>query len=539
MSTPNEGRANPRAGAIAASKLAARRRIRRIVVAIALAIAVVGLVLLGVSAVEQGTDDDPDDEAVTVWFGVLVAGFALTLFTAGLALAGAGVGRLIIGADKRLSTSKLQAVLWTYGVVAALLTLLAMYFAGDGAGLNAVTEGEDGLPEAYLVLLGGPFAAAVAAKAIVTSKVESGDVNKTEGEEQGTIRSRIKEAVSDDDGNADLVDTQYLLFNVVALLFFVVVFLAAPREGLPELPDALVALTGVGALTYVTNKAVQRSAPELTSVTPAVVRPDEALTVRGRNLLVPKKGEDVLTTVGAFEPMTIQIGGREVPDLDSRPASSADGVNEIRQIPVPEGVRGAAKVRVLTFRGIPTNELDLAVESAEILSMSPSTAAPGDRVTLRVRGMGAGDGVVVTVGDREASVELGPNGAIRVLTVTVPAELIAGAHPVLVRGADGAATAAKELTIAAGVRIGSVHPATAKPGEDVHVYGIGFVADPPGQHETVVEADGRPGALKGDPTDTHLVVTLPADLAAPGQTQLVVVNSRAQRSEAFPVPMVT
>jgi hypothetical protein len=333
----------------------------KILAVVLLAAALVGLWILGDSAFDQAGDSDPDDSAV-VWFGVLTAAYSLVLATVGLALLGASVGRLIIGADKRLSTSKLQAVLWTYAVAGALLALLWMYVAGDDAGLKAVTEGEDSLPESYLLLLGGPFAAAVASKALIVSQIEQGQINKTEGEEDVSIGTRISEAVTDDNGNADLVDTQYLLFNLVALAYFLAVFLDKPQKGLPDIPDVLVGLAGIGALTYVTNKAVHRATPLLTSVSPSVVGKNETVTLRGRNLLVPKKTEKAFTTVGSFEEIVIHIGGRPVPDVAKLPASTLDNVDQIRDVPIPANVQGEVKVHVLTFRGTRTNELDLEVK---------------------------------------------------------------------------------------------------------------------------------------------------------------------------------
>jgi hypothetical protein len=68
-----------------------------------------------------------------------------------------------------------------------------------------------------------------------------------------------------DNGDTDLVDTQYVLFTAVAVAYFVgtlvvttVDYLHGSRAtvGLPEIPSALLELTSLSALTYVGNKTV-------------------------------------------------------------------------------------------------------------------------------------------------------------------------------------------------------------------------------------------------------------------------------------------
>ena len=50
-----------------------------------------------------------------------------------------------------------------------------------------------------------------------------------------------------DDGNTDLADTQYVLFNVIAAFIVVVEFLRAPLNGPPDIPAFLAVLTGASA----------------------------------------------------------------------------------------------------------------------------------------------------------------------------------------------------------------------------------------------------------------------------------------------------
>ena len=77
---------------------------------------------------------------------------------------------LLLGTDNRLSTSKLNASLWTVVLVYFLLVLAFV------AGFDASTFGTlvHKVNPLYLVLIGGPFAAAILSKGIVSSAVNAG-----------------------------------------------------------------------------------------------------------------------------------------------------------------------------------------------------------------------------------------------------------------------------------------------------------------------------------------------------------------------------
>lgn len=75
--------------------------------------------------------------------------------------------QLILGADGRLSTSKAVVALWTIVLAMSLVFLSGMtWFAA-----TSPDQSFSGSWDAYFLLLGGPFAAAVASKGIVTSKI--------------------------------------------------------------------------------------------------------------------------------------------------------------------------------------------------------------------------------------------------------------------------------------------------------------------------------------------------------------------------------
>lgn len=125
-----------------------------------------------------------------------------------------------------------------------------------------------GLQPSYLLLLGLPTAAAVAAKAITTTKIAAAKSQglppaKTPAPDTNLeLGDRVAELVSDDAGDTDLGDLQYQLFNLLTMAWFLVAFLPHPlsADGLPELPATLIGLTGVSTAGYVTKKALEPAA---------------------------------------------------------------------------------------------------------------------------------------------------------------------------------------------------------------------------------------------------------------------------------------
>jgi hypothetical protein len=211
---------------------------------------------------------------------------------------GAYFRALYVGLDGRWSTSKLQALLWTYAVLYALVAL----FVADQLGLDfSDGKGFAGIEfrDEYLLLLGGPFAAAVLAKGIMATKVENGTIVKPEAPTERSAVTGFRDVISDDAGRTDLVDFQYFFFNLVALGFFAVSFCPNVAEGFPDLPDFLVGLTSVSALAYVTSKAVESSTPQITLVVPSTAFPEQTVEVRGTYLA--SLGELPLATVDGLE----------------------------------------------------------------------------------------------------------------------------------------------------------------------------------------------------------------------------------------------
>jgi hypothetical protein len=242
-----------------------------------------------------------------------------------------------------------------------------------------------GLDQTYLLLLGFPLGAAVTAKAITTSKVASGTVVKPEKGAPGTTpTSPVAEVVSDDDGSADLGDYQYLLFTLLAIVYFLAQFLAHPAKGLPVMPDTLVALTGLSAAAYIAKKGVYRDPPILLNVDPPQAPPGDQVRLYGSKLAAA-------TTPG------------QAADPAARPASSVlfgttpgvvvsadpDGGRLVAEVP-RRLQAGATKVSVVRPPGATSEELPFAVLDAApvITAIHNNSIALGKDTELVVEGDG-------------------------------------------------------------------------------------------------------------------------------------------------------
>ena len=182
---------------------------------------------------------------------------------AGTAAKQHGLAALFIGTDNRTSTSKLQAFLWTYAVLWAMTSLLA------GAGVEAFNAAlGDNVRDEYLLLLGGPYAVAIGAKAITTNKVSKDPKLKPAKKGDSTAGERVAEIVTDDQGSVDLGDFQYAVFTLFTLIYFVWAFVDAPEAGLPAVPGTLLILMGVSQAAYITKKTLPQA--------PALGRPKTA-----------------------------------------------------------------------------------------------------------------------------------------------------------------------------------------------------------------------------------------------------------------------
>jgi hypothetical protein len=188
-----------------------------------------------------------------------------------------GIKALVMGKDMRSSTSKASAFAWTLALLFVLTflvlagrTLVEPSGCGGTDGPSCQVVGVPGLEQAfdrvanqpldlsYVALLGLPVGAAVAAKALRSWDAATGGPHRQDasGEPRGVVAG-CAELVSNDEGEADLVDAQYVLFDAVMLLWFLVSFFSAPAGGLPVLPATLLALRGTSGVAYIAKKRLE------------------------------------------------------------------------------------------------------------------------------------------------------------------------------------------------------------------------------------------------------------------------------------------
>lgn len=251
---------------------------------------------------------------------------------------------LVVGKDNRLSTSKTVMFAWTFAIVWGLVALIVAYWRGDTSGWDAQLKA--GLQEEYLIFLGGPFAAAVLAKYKATSDAD-GEAGKTVAP-VGSAQAR--QLVADDRGEGDIGDLQYVLFNFITLVWFVVTLLRAFSDGFPDVPPLLAGLALTSASGYGAKKLISQAGPQITAVQPTAAYASTATTavqveVLGRNLVIPG---DVAPAGTALAP-TVHIGGHPAEAVSTTNVLGTDRIT----VKVPTQVTpGPVKVTAVRADGV-------------------------------------------------------------------------------------------------------------------------------------------------------------------------------------------
>ena len=214
---------------------------------------------------------------------------------------------VIVGKDNRTSTSKTVAFAWTYAIAFGLVSLIVAKWLGSADGWNKLVS--NGLQEEYLLFLGGTYAAAVLAKYKAVSDAQ-GDTGKPAAP---VGSADPKQLIADDEGDGDLGDFQYVLFNVIALGWFFGTFAPHLGDGFPDVPALLAALALTSAGGYSAKKLVGQAAPSITALQPgSVPRSTQAAESRvdiwARNLLLPAAASG--NGSGSMLTPTITVGGR-------------------------------------------------------------------------------------------------------------------------------------------------------------------------------------------------------------------------------------
>jgi hypothetical protein len=236
---------------------------------------------------------------------------ALLWVVFGLVTRGGNPLRLVVGADGRPSTSKLQWFLWTVVVV---FSYVAIYAARASRGYY---EAVDYIPYNLLLAMGLSIGTMVAAKAITTSYVSSGQVNKPPVQPDApaagappagappvaagvtpTARATTGAGavLKDDDGAPDLSKIQMMAWTLIAIgVYLYAVFHVVPEilglkpplpaadkvPGLPNIDAALMVLMGLGQGAYLGKKLVTTDTPRLFGLTPSSGPVGTTVTVSG------------------------------------------------------------------------------------------------------------------------------------------------------------------------------------------------------------------------------------------------------------------
>ncbi len=361
-----------------------------------------------------------------VWHHTAVAVYVFAAATLALALllvhlavkatpsdkGGGGFSRLFVGDDRRASTSKTQFMLWTLFVAFTLAYISGWVLKAKSAGPFVCSGAGDhncvdpnSWPK-YLILLGVPAGAAVLSKGITAYKVENGSVQKTDS----SAGASPGDLATNDRGQADIVDVQYLIFNVITLAFVAVGFFSNGVLG--DVPDILLGLTSASAATYVANKSLQTNRPTVTGVVPSVIAAGTTVEIRGRNLFPP--GVD-----GDSDPIAVKLAGVRATD-----ALQFDKANNLITVKAPLGMAvGDGKVSVITTANVETESYPIKVidfhiggfggEAKRNSQLEISLDGPPQRWST----------AVVNFGDQRVPAARKAAGTDDLITMTVPSVL--------------------------------------------------------------------------------------------------------------------
>lgn len=449
---------------------------------------------------------------------------------------------LYTGVDGRWSTSKMQALLWTYAVVYALLAIFIAMQLDTSFDLDlpgdkvAKTFGDVPFHEQYLILLGGYFAAAVLAKGIKVGKVQEGNVSPPVEEQPDPVQG-IKDLVSDDSGNGDVGDMQFFLFNLLALTVFFVNLLPHLEKGLPELPTFLVSLTSLSALAYVGKKAVESSKPKIVAIVPSKVRQGDAIRIEGSYFAPSRSARPSVKVDG------VAVDASKVEVLES---SGTLGEESVVKAEVPEaatfGTEKQVSVRPGGAQEAATATIDIVETKIAARGVEPEPVPWRAGTPFAINGEGFGP----DPGSGKRTVKLG-NSGIEVTQWTDGR--IVGALPsqldpkepgeeslLLTVYRDGTSLVAQRTKVALpAIVIDAVEPdpITLRAGATLKISGSGF-GPPPGG---AAELDDKPLSV-GSWVDNQVVATLGEEFppsAPPSQRLKLAVEREGYASGSFPV----
>jgi hypothetical protein len=328
---------------------------------------------------------------------------------------GSRAGGLLNGLDNRWSTSKVSIVLWTAAVLWAFLTLLIRY-GGSAA--------PDTVPATYLALLAIPSAGALGAKAIAGQR----DGKTLRDAPTMNPLAGIGQIFSDDTGSVDLLDTQYFLFNLVLLGYFIASFWhtqepAGTNIPLPTLPGSLLALAGVSTATYLGKKGLSGATNQVLGGASLTVTADS-------DVALPGGGTVTLSSPGS---VTIYPGVTYTSQSSATVEQATGGELKL-------GADGPLKLAAGAVITGPSGSIVTAVSDATAMVSTGSQALKSDRTAADDAGA-AGKSLL-----SGATVTLVPNGQMVLTSDDTTLDLKAGIS-VRYAGAGSATVAGAALAV--------------------------------------------------------------------------------------------
>jgi hypothetical protein len=226
---------------------------------------------------------------------LLAAGGLLVIWLLlGLMRADLNVLHWAVGPDGRVSTSRLQLVLWIVVVVYAFLVWAAFGFWHRR--LDLVPN----IPANVLIALGFTGTTTITAAGITTAKIEAGTLVKVPTSVSPTATG-LSGIFQTDAGTPDLGKIQMMVWTFIALGIYlyklVLAISSATGDSQPQLPDidpALMVLTGLTQGTYLGHKLVMTSTPRLYSMDPRQAAPNSLVRLRGAALGSVRNGNLLL-----------------------------------------------------------------------------------------------------------------------------------------------------------------------------------------------------------------------------------------------------
>jgi hypothetical protein len=247
------------------------------------------------------------------------------------------ITKLTEGADKRLSLSKFQFLLWFIVLLYSYIVLyIVRYQAGDASPINQI-------PSNLLILTGASAGTMLAAKGITSSYVQNGSISKTP--EDDPTKSNLTNLVNDDDNISDLSKIQMLTWTLVAIGIYLLSALPASvanyKDGLIDIDTSLMVLMGLSQGTYLGKKLISTTTPTLTGATPPAGIADTEVILSGTNLGSSQNGS------------VIRFGSINIPSLEWSTTSI--------KVKVPQGLKPGAITISVTINGVTSNDIPFTV----------------------------------------------------------------------------------------------------------------------------------------------------------------------------------